>query len=58
MRLWTVHPKYLDARGLGAVWREALLALALSGNRHGRFGAPVTHRAVGCTNELKRPFIA
>jgi hypothetical protein len=26
MRLWTVHPKYLDAKGLVALWREALLA--------------------------------
>ena len=26
MRLWTVHPKHLDAKGLVAVWREALLA--------------------------------
>ena len=26
MRLWTLHPKYLDAKGLVAVWREALLA--------------------------------
>lgn len=26
MRLWSLHPKYLDARGLGACWREALLA--------------------------------
>jgi hypothetical protein len=26
MRLWTVHPKYLDARGLVALWREAMLA--------------------------------
>lgn len=26
MRLWTVHPKYLDTRGLVALWREALLA--------------------------------
>ena len=26
MRLWTLHPGYLDARGLVAVWREALLA--------------------------------
>jgi hypothetical protein len=24
--LWTVHPQYLDARGLVALWREALLA--------------------------------
>lgn len=26
MRLWSLHPKYLDSRGLVAVWREALLA--------------------------------
>ena len=26
MRLWTVHPQYLDPQGLVAVWREALLA--------------------------------
>ncbi|MEF2231182.1 MAG: pyrimidine dimer DNA glycosylase/endonuclease V [Pseudodesulfovibrio sp.] len=26
MRLWTVHPRYLDVRGLTAVWREGLLA--------------------------------
>lgn len=26
MRLWSVHPKYLDAKGLVALWRESLLA--------------------------------
>jgi hypothetical protein len=26
MRLWTLHPQYLDAPGLTAAWREALLA--------------------------------
>ena len=26
MRLWSLHPGYLDARGLVALWREALLA--------------------------------
>lgn len=26
MRLWTIHPKHLDVRGLVAVWREGLLA--------------------------------
>lgn len=26
MRLWSIHPRYLDARGLVALWREALLA--------------------------------
>lgn len=29
MRLWTLHPKYLDAKGLVALWREALLAQAV-----------------------------
>ncbi len=29
MRLWTLHPRYLDARGLVALWREALLARAV-----------------------------
>jgi hypothetical protein len=26
MRLWSLHPQYLDAKGLVALWREALLA--------------------------------
>ena len=26
MRLWTLHPRYLDPKGLVALWREALLA--------------------------------
>lgn len=26
MRLWSLHPKYLDAKGLVALWRETLLA--------------------------------
>lgn len=29
MRLWSLHPRYLDARGLVALWREALLARAV-----------------------------
>ena len=29
MRLWSVHPKYLDSQGLVALWREALLAQAV-----------------------------
>ena len=29
MRLWTLHPKYLDAKGLVALWREGLLARAV-----------------------------
>ena len=26
MRIWSLHPKYLDAKGIVALWREALLA--------------------------------
>ena len=29
MRIWTLHPKYLDPRGLVALWREGLLARAV-----------------------------
>lgn len=29
MRLWSLHPRFLDARGLVAVWREGLLARAV-----------------------------
>lgn len=29
MRLWSLHPKYLDSKGLVALWREALLAQAV-----------------------------
>lgn len=26
MRLWSIHPKHLDSKGLVALWREGLLA--------------------------------
>jgi hypothetical protein len=29
LRLWSLHPQYLDSRGLVALWREALLAQAV-----------------------------
>jgi len=29
MRLWSLHPKYLDPQGLVALWRESLLAQAV-----------------------------
>jgi len=36
MRLWTLHPRYLDAKGLVAAWREGLLAQkVLAGNTRG-----------------------
>lgn len=36
MRLWSIHPKYLDSKGLVALWREELLAKnVLEGNTKG-----------------------
>jgi hypothetical protein len=36
MRIWSVHPKYLDQKGLVALWRETLLAKkVLEGNTKG-----------------------
>lgn len=29
VRLWSLHPQYLDAKGLVALWREGLLAQAV-----------------------------
>jgi hypothetical protein len=48
MRLWTLHPKYLDRRGLVAVWREGLLAQAvLRGNTTGYVHHPQLNRFRG-----------
>lgn len=45
MRLWSLHPKYLDAKGLLALWREALLAQkVLSGNTTGYKNHPQLER--------------
>jgi hypothetical protein len=33
MRLWSLHPRYLDQQGLCALWREALLAKAVLAGR-------------------------
>jgi hypothetical protein len=41
LRLWTIHPRYLDAKGLVAAWREALLAQkVLSGGTKGYIHHP------------------
>lgn len=41
MRLWSLHPSLLDAKGLVACWREALLAQkVLSGQTRGYAGHP------------------
>jgi len=45
MRLWSLHPKYLDPAGLVALWRETLLARAvLSGATRGYHHHPQLQR--------------
>ena len=45
MRLWSLHPRYLDPQGLVALWREALLARAvLCGNTRGYLSHPQLER--------------
>jgi len=45
MRLWSLHPAYLDARGLVALWREGLLAKAvLTGHTRGYKNHPQLQR--------------
>jgi hypothetical protein len=51
MRLWTLHPKYLDVRGLVALWREALLAQkVLRGETRGYKHHPQLLRFSGTKN--------
>jgi hypothetical protein len=51
MRLWTLHPKYLDAQGLVALWREALLAReVLRGRTNGYRLHPQLTRFRACTS--------
>jgi hypothetical protein len=45
MRLWSIHPKYLDAKGLVALWRESLLAkYVLEGKTRGYKNHPQLNR--------------
>ena len=52
MRIWTLHPKYLDSRGLVALWREALLAQAVL---QGRTKGYVHHPQLIRFQELAAP---
>lgn len=53
MRLWSLHPKNLDKAGLGAVWREALLAKAvLEGKTKGYKNHPQLKRFKMASNPL------
>jgi hypothetical protein len=53
MRLWSLHPRYLDARGLVALWREALLAQAvLRGRTRGYRRHPQLERFAAAPSPL------
>lgn len=52
MRIWSLHPKYLDSKGLAALWRETLLAKnVLEGKTKGYKNHPQLNRF----KELKQP---
>lgn len=54
MRLWSLHPKYLDSAGLLALWREALLAQeVLRGNTAGYRHHPQLDRFKATSNPLR-----
>lgn len=52
MRIWSLHPKYLDVKGLLALWRETLLAKhVLEGKTKGYKNHPQLNRF----KEAERP---
>ena len=54
MRLWSIHPKYLDTRGLVALWRESLLAKkVLEGKTKGYKNHPQLYRFKQQTNPVE-----
>lgn len=53
MRIWSIHPKYLDAKGLVALWRETLLAKhVLEGKTKGYTHHPQLTRFRAASNPL------
>lgn len=55
MRIWSLHPKYLDAKGLVALWRETLLAKrVLEGRTKGYGHHPQLHRFKQADKPLAR----
>ena len=54
MRLWSLHPAVLDARGLVALWREGLLARAvLRGKTRGYRRHPQLDRFRRCADPVR-----
>ncbi|MFT5171483.1 MAG: hypothetical protein ACI9BD_001260, partial [Candidatus Marinamargulisbacteria bacterium] len=53
MRLWSIHPKYLDSKGLVALWRETLLAQkCLAGPTKGYYNHPQLNRFKETPNSM------
>jgi len=53
MRIWSLHPKYLDTKGLVALWRETLLAKnVLEGKTKGYKNHPQLTRFKNSINPL------
>jgi hypothetical protein len=53
MRIWSLHPKYLDTKGLVAVWRETLLAKnVLEGKTKGYKNHPQLNRFKEAENSV------
>ncbi|GAB4487422.1 MAG: pyrimidine dimer DNA glycosylase/endonuclease V [Thermodesulfovibrionales bacterium] len=53
MRLWSIHPKYLDRIGLVALWREGLLAQkVLLGKTKGYTAHPQLSRFRACAQPV------
>ncbi len=53
MRIWSLHPKYLDRQGLLACWRETLLAQkVISGETKGYRNHPQLFRFRTCPDPL------
>jgi hypothetical protein len=54
MRIWSIHPSYLDSKGLVALWREGLLALhVLEGKTKGYKNHPQLDRFKAHTDPVK-----
>ena len=54
MRIWSLHPKYLDTKGLVALWRETLLAKhVLEGKTKGYKNHPQLNRFKKATKPLE-----
>ena len=53
MRIWSLHPKYLDTKGLVALWRETLLAKnVLEGKTKGYKNHPQLDRFKASTHPI------